>query len=221
MGRQSDITSSLHSAPAPFLAANERKTWIVVLITAVTMVLEIGAGLVSGSMALLADGWHMASHAGALGMTGAAYWIARRYAESRSFTFGTGKVYALAGYTSALALGLGAVAMIYESIERLFHPTHIEYWQAIPVAVLGLIVNLLCAKVLHETSDHHHGHGHHHHHHDHGHSVGGHPDAHAAAHAAEYVDARTPKDLIALGISGGIAPCPSAFVLLLTAISFH
>ena len=105
MGRASDTESPSHTAPASFLAENERKTWIVVFITALTMVLEISAGLLSGSMALLADGWHMASHAGALGITGFAYWIARRYAQSQRFTFGTGKVYALAGYTSALALG--------------------------------------------------------------------------------------------------------------------
>jgi cation diffusion facilitator family transporter len=147
------------------------------------MVVEIAAGLMTGSMALLADGWHMASHAGALGMTGLAYWIARRYATSKNFTFGTGKVYALAGYSSALALGLGALVMIAESIERLVVPTTIEYWQALPVAVIGLVVNLLCAKVLHESDGHGHGHGHEHaqkHHHDH--DADGHHHDHRADH---------------------------------------
>ena len=122
MDHHSAPECALNEAPAPFLAANERKTWIVVVITAITMVVEIAAGLMTGSMALLADGWHMASHAGALGMTGLAYWIARRYATSKNFTFGTGKVYALAGYSSALALGLGALAADGNTeINRLYH----------------------------------------------------------------------------------------------------
>lgn len=175
MDQHSSPDCALNEAPAPFLAANERKTWIVVIITAITMVAEIAGGLMTGSMALLADGWHMASHAGALGMTGVAYWVARRFAQSKDFTFGTGKVYALAGYTSALALGLGALVMIAESVERLFVPTDIEYWQALPVAVIGLVVNLLCAKVLHESDGHGHGHSHGHDH-SHGHEHDHHAD---------------------------------------------
>lgn len=157
------------------LAVNERKTYWVVLITAVMMVVEIAAGLATKSMALLADGWHMASHAGALGIALLAYRLAKAPALSRRFSFGAGKFIPLGGYTSALILAMVAVAMIYESLLRLIEPTNIRFNEAIVVATLGLIVNLICAAILsrdsHSHHDHDHSHGHHHHdHHGHDHN---------------------------------------------------
>ena len=145
----------------------ERRTLFVVGMTAVMMVVEIAAGLAYGSMALLADGLHMASHTVALTITVAAYVAARRFARDTRFSFGTGKFNALAGYTSAVLLGLFSFGMAYESIERLLHPVDISFDQAIIVAVVGLVVNGLSAVIL---GGHGHGHGHGHHHgHDHDH----------------------------------------------------
>src|SRR3982075_2341440 len=146
---------------------NERRTWLVVALTGVMMVGEIVAGSLFGSMALLADGWHMATHAAALGIAGLAYLFARRQARNSSFSFGTGKFGDLAAFSSAIILGLIAVQIAYESVVRLVHPVPIAYGEAIAVAVLGLGVNLISAWLLRDTHDHHHGHGDsHHHHHD-------------------------------------------------------
>lgn len=150
----------------------ERRTLIIVLVTAVFMVVEIVAGLYYGSMALLADGLHMASHAAALGISVAAYVYARRHASDRRFSFGTGKVNSLAAFASAILLGGFAVVMAVESIERLFNPVAISFDQAILVAVLGLAVNGASAWLLASTPHHHHGHDHgygYDHHHDHHH----------------------------------------------------
>jgi cation diffusion facilitator family transporter len=144
--------------------ANERRTWLVIALTATMMVLEIAAGFIFGSMALLADGWHMASHASALGITAIAYYFARRYASDRRFSFGTGKISELAGYSSALLLALIALLMAYESVTRFFSPVAIRFDEAIAVAVLGLIVNLVSALILKGKHD---GHDHDHHHQDH------------------------------------------------------
>ena len=144
--------------------ANERRTWLVIALTATMMVLEITAGFIFGSMALLADGWHMASHASALGITAVAYYLARRYANDKRFSFGTGKISELAGYSSALLLALIALLMAYESVTRFFSPVEIRFDEAIAVAVLGLIVNLVSALILKEK---HGEHDHHHHHEDH------------------------------------------------------
>lgn len=143
--------------------ANERRTWLVIALTAAMMVLEIAAGFIFGSMALLADGWHMASHASALGISAVAYYFARRYAADKRFSFGTGKISELAGYSSALLLALIALLMAYESVTRFFSPVAIRFDEAIAVAVLGLIVNLLSALILREKHDEHD----HHHHEDH------------------------------------------------------
>ncbi|MBX2805331.1 MAG: CDF family Co(II)/Ni(II) efflux transporter DmeF [Hyphomicrobiales bacterium] len=143
----------------------ERRTLIIVLVTAVFMVVEIIAGLYYGSMALLADGLHMASHAAALGISVAAYVYARRHAGDSRFSFGTGKVNSLAAFASAILLGGFAVVMAVESIERLFNPVAISFDQAILVAVLGLAVNGASAWLLASTPHHHHDHGHHDHHH--------------------------------------------------------
>lgn len=149
----------------------ESKTLIVIAITAIMMVVEISAGILYGSMALLADGLHMASHTVALAITAFAYIYARRHASNRGFSFGTGKVNALGGFTGALVLVIFAVFMVVESIERLLNPVAIVFNQAIAVAVLGLLVNALCAFILGvHDHDHDHDHGHHDshdHHHDH------------------------------------------------------
>jgi cation diffusion facilitator family transporter len=142
---------------------NERRTWLVVALTAVMMVVEIVAGSYFGSMALLADGWHMATHAAALGISAAAYLFARQHARNSRFAFGTGKFGDLAAFSSAIILGLIAVQIAYESVLRLVHPVPIAYGEAIAVAVLGLAVNLVSAWLLRDTHDHdHHGHGHSH-----------------------------------------------------------
>jgi len=153
---------------------NERRTWFVVALTAVMMIGEIAAGSLFGSMALLADGWHMATHAAALGIAGAAYLFARRQARNSRFAFGTGKFGDLAAFSSAIILGMIAAQIAYESVLRLITPVPISYAEAIAVASLGLCVNLASAWLLRDSHDHHHGRGHAHdhdddHHHDHDH----------------------------------------------------
>ena len=149
---------------------NERRTWFVVALTLVMMVGEIAAGSFFGSMALLADGWHMGTHAAALGIAGAAYLFARRQSGNARFSFGTGKFGDLAAFSSALILGIIAIQIAYESVLRLISPVPISYGEAIMVACLGLAVNLFSAWLLRGQHDHHHGHAHaHHHDHDHGH----------------------------------------------------
>jgi cation diffusion facilitator family transporter len=148
---------------------NERRTWFVVALTAIMMVGEIAGGTIFGSMALLADGWHMATHAAALGISAAAYVLARRQARNPAFAFGTGKFGDLAAFSSAVILALVALQIAYESLVRIIHPVPIAYGEAITIAVVGLVVNLLSAWLLRdEPHDHaHHGHGHSHEHHHH------------------------------------------------------
>lgn len=156
---------------------NARRTLWVVLLTAAMMVGEIVAGTVFHSMAVLADGFHMATHAGALGVAALAYRFARKHARSGRYTFGAGKVGDLAGFASALVLGVVALGIAWESVTRLFQPQAIAFGQATVVAVIGLVVNLLSVLLLggghhhgHQGHGHdHHGHDHHDHHHDHGH----------------------------------------------------
>ncbi len=148
--------------------AGEKRTLVVIILTATTMVLEITSGLLFGSMALLADGLHMASHATALLLAWFAYRYARRHAQDRRYSFGTGKVNALAGFSGALLLALFALGMGYESIERLFRPVPIEFNYAIAVAVIGLGVNAASVFIL----------GGHHHHHDHQEQGQGHDHPH-------------------------------------------
>lgn len=147
---------------------SERRTRVVVVLTVVMMVAEIVAGMVFNSMALLADGWHMATHAGALGIAAFAYSFARRHADDRHFSFGTGKVGPLAGFASAVLLAVVALVMVWESASRLFSAQAIAFDEALLVAVLGLGVNLASALILggHGPEDDHHD-DHHHHHHDH------------------------------------------------------
>jgi cation diffusion facilitator family transporter len=149
-------------------ARHERRTWFVVGLTSIMMVGEIAVGWISGSMALLADGWHMATHAAALSVAALAYLFARRQAGNSRFTFGTGKFGDLAAFASAIILAMIAIQIAWESVVRLIHPVPIAYGEAIAVAVLGLGVNLVSAWLLRDDHDHHHGHahGHSHHHHD-------------------------------------------------------
>ncbi len=145
----------------------ERSTRVVMWITAVMMVVEITTGWWFNSMALLADGWHMSSHAVAIGLSAFAYATARRYATDPRFTFGTWKIEILGGFASAIFLLGVAAMMVTGSVERILHPSPIRYQEAIVIAVLGLLVNIACALILGKA--HHHDHGHsngHGHHHD-------------------------------------------------------
>ena len=143
---------------------NERKTWAVIAVCAVMMVAEIIGGWWFGSVALIADGLHMSTHAGALLIAALAYTYSRLYANDARLTFGTGKFGDLAAFTSAIALAMIALLIGYESADRLVHPVPIAFNQAIPIAVVGLGVNLLSASPLRDDHDHHHGHVHEHEH---------------------------------------------------------
>ena len=155
---------------------NERRVWAVVALTVSMMVIEIAAGIAYGSMALVADGLHMSTHAAVMLIAAGAYFYARRHVSNRRFTFGTGKLGDLAGFASAVILALVALFIAYE--------------QAIAVAIVGLVVNLASAWLLKDDHAHHHGHGHHHGH-DHGHGThgGGHDNNLRAAYAHVLADA--------------------------------
>src|SRR5665213_2731893 len=144
-----------------------RRTWAVIWLCAVMMALEIVGGIVFGSIALVADGLHMSTHAGALLLAALAYTYARKHADNPSFTFGTGKLGDLAGFTSAIILTMIALLIGYESVTRLFAPVPIHFAQAIPIAAVGLAVNLASAWLLSGGNHHHHGHGHAHEGYDH------------------------------------------------------
>jgi cation diffusion facilitator family transporter len=147
--------------------ASERKTWAVIWLCGIMMVAEIVGGLLFGSIALVADGLHMSTHAGALLLAALAYTYARKHANNPDFTFGTGKLGDLAGYTSAIILAMIALLIGYESISRIFDPVPIHFAEAIPIACLGLAVNIASAWLL--SGSEHHGHSH-----GHGHAHGGH-----------------------------------------------
>ncbi len=159
----------------------EKKTRIVIAITAAMMVVEIAAGAVFNSMALLADGWHMSTHVAAFLITALAYYFSRRHATDPHYSFGTGKMGVLGGFSSAMILAIIALFMAGESIHRLFFPVAIQFNQAIAVAVIGLAVNLVCA-LLFKDAHHHHHHGHDHDHHHHGHDHDHHHHDHGDAH---------------------------------------
>jgi len=165
--------------PRSFLVvepSNEARTLWAGILTAITMGVEILAGLFTGSMALLADGWHMGTHLAALGVAFAAYLLARRYEKDSRFAFGTGKITVLGGFTSAIILAMVGFMMILESLLRLLAPQPIQYSMALIVAVTGLIVNLACAVILGGPSHSHHSHGPEE---DHSHA---HTDAHSHSH---------------------------------------
>jgi cation diffusion facilitator family transporter len=159
---------------------SERRTFWVVVLTAVMMVVEIIAGTMYGSMALLADGWHMGTHVAALSIALFTYRYTKKHAFNPKFSFGTGKVNSLGGFASAVSLGVVALMIGADSIQRFFAPEKIHYNEAITVAVIGLIVNLASAWLLQGSHEHGHSHGH-----DHGHS-------HAAEHHHHH-DAHEPK----------------------------
>lgn len=153
--------------------SGERNVRKVIILTVVMMVVEVAGGFAFGSMALLADGWHMGTHAIALGITAFAYYYARRHADNPKYSFGTGKVGVLGGYTSAIVLAIVALVMVVESIKRLISPVDIKFNEAIAVAFIGLIVNLISAFLLQGSHSHDSGHGsekskdhERHHHHD-------------------------------------------------------
>ncbi|WP_270173998.1 CDF family Co(II)/Ni(II) efflux transporter DmeF [Diaphorobacter sp. ED-3] len=204
-------SSTLHTAgaaPAPFPAdhhhvflgtehqRNERRVWLVIALTASMMVAEMLAGKLYGSMALVADGWHMSTHAGAMLITALAYGYARRHAANPRFSFGTGKMGDLAGFASAVVLAIVALLIAWESFLRLTDPVPIRFEQAIAVAVIGLVVNLVSARLLHGGQGHHHhghdrGHDHHHADHDHDHGRHGHDNNLRAAYLHVLADALT------------------------------
>ena len=180
-----------HSFGQDLRRPGESRTLLVIALTSIMMVVEISAGVAFGSMALLADGLHMASHAVALGINAFAYVYARRHAHDSRFSFGVGKVNTLGGYTGAVLLAGFALLMVVESIQRLVNPVAIVFDQAILVAVLGLLVNGVSVLILgvhsHDHGGHQHGHGHEHHRHDHEHHAHDHQhpeQAHRHGHGA-------------------------------------
>ncbi|MDB5814116.1 MAG: cation transporter [Rhodocyclales bacterium] len=186
--------------------AAERSTRWVLVITLLMMVAEIVVGFFSNSMALLADGWHMSSHAIAIGMAALAYTMARRHAGDPRYAWGTWKIEVLGGFASAFALVGVAGVMAWSSAERLISPLPIQYGEAIWVAAVGLVVNLVCAKILHGAHAQHDDDHNHHHHHEHGHNHHGHHGAHVdvnlrSAYVHVLADAMT--SVLAIAALGG------------------
>lgn len=180
---------------------NERRVWWVIALTAGMMVVEIIAGNLYGSMALVADGWHMSTHAGAMLITALAYGYARRQARNPRFTFGTGKLGELAGFASAIVLALIAMLIGWDSLARLVDPVPIRFDEAIAIAAGGLLVNLVSAWLLRDDHGHAHGHGGHasesarHDHHEHGHNhEHDHGHDHAHGHGAAHGRPRRTHD---------------------------
>ena len=167
-----------HIFLGPDHARAERRTWAVIILCTAMMIAEIIGGALFGSLALIADGLHMSTHAGALLLAALAYTFARKYADDPNFSFGTGKFGDLAGYSSAIVLAMIALLIAYEAVSRLLDPVPIAFNEAIPIAALGLLVNIASAWLL--AGGHHHGHDHSHDHsHDHDHSHGhGHAETH-------------------------------------------
>ena len=157
-------------------AQSERRTWAVIWLCGLMMLAEIVGGLMFGSIALVADGLHMSTHAGALLLAALAYTYARRHADDPKYTFGTGKLGDLAGFTSAIILAMIALLIGYESVGRIFQPIEIHFGEAIPIACVGLAVNVASAWLL-SSGGHHHGHSH-----GHGHHATGHESEHVHAH---------------------------------------
>jgi cation diffusion facilitator family transporter len=167
---------------------SERRTWAVIWLCGIMMVAEIVGGMLFGSIALVADGLHMSTHAGALLLAALAYTYARKHADNPAFTFGTGKLGDLAGFTSAVVLAMIALLIGYESVTRIFSPVPIHFAEAIPIACLGLAVNVASAWLLGGGGHHDHGHGHiHGHSHGHAHEGHDHDEMHQIATAAGLV----------------------------------
>jgi cation diffusion facilitator family transporter len=147
---QSEVTlrPCMHDDRMAGFSHRERRVWIVVGLTTMTMVVELVVGTIAHSLALMAEGWHMASHAGALGFSGLAYWYARSRANREHYAFGTGKVYALAGYTNAVVLLVAAALLAVQAVQRLAHSEPIAFAEALPVAILGLLANVASIVLL-------------------------------------------------------------------------
>ncbi|MFL1416160.1 CDF family Co(II)/Ni(II) efflux transporter DmeF [Pseudomonas fildesensis] len=192
-----------HAHSHVFLGAaheeNAKRTLWVVMLTVVMMVAEITAGALTGSMALLADGFHMATHAGALGIAAAAYAYAKRHANSPRYSFGTGKVGDLGGFASALILALVALGIGVESVLRLLQPTDVQFGTATLIAIVGLVVNIVSALLLGHGHDHGHGHGHDA---DHDHRHPGHDNNLRSAYVHVLADALTSVLAIAALLAG-------------------
>ena len=190
-------TQHLHDFLGAAHDENAKRTLWVVALTAVMMVAEIAAGYWTGSMALLADGFHMATHAGALGLAALAYRYAKKHRHDPRYSFGTGKVGDLTGFASALILGIFAIGIAVESFLRLIDPVRVDFASATLVAVLGLAVNIVSALLL-MGGHHHHGHGDDHgHDHDHAHHHPGHDNNLRSAYFHVLADALT--SLLAIG----------------------
>src|SRR5579863_4250303 len=186
----------------------ERRTWAVIILCTIMMIAEIVGGALFGSLALIADGLHMSTHAGALLLAALAYTFARKYANDRTFSFGTGKFGDLAGYSSAIVLAMIALLIGYEALSRLLHPIPISFNEAIPIAVLGLVVNVVSAWLLSGGRDHSHGH-----HHSHDHDDGeqherelefeqhDHPHGHGAHHRDNNMRAAVPHVMADAAVS--------------------
>ena len=142
------MSSHHHNFLSSDHVASERKTWLVIILCTASMILEIGFGLAFGSLALIADGLHMSSHAAAFLITALSYSYARKHADDPRFVFGTGKVGDLAAFTSSIILFLIALVILYEGLYRYFHPQKINYMESLPVAFVGLTVNILSGIIL-------------------------------------------------------------------------
>src|SRR5579863_472778 len=178
-GPASQLSPHSHVFLGPDHEQAERRTWAVIILCLIMMVTEIVGGAMFGSLALIADGLHMSTHAGALLLAALAYTFARRYAADANFTFGTGKFGDLAGYSSAIVLAMIALLIAYEAITRFLDPVPIAFNEAIPIAALGLLVNIASAWLLAGSHSHGHGHSHDHAHpHDHDHDDDDHDHAH-------------------------------------------
>ncbi len=202
-GHSSDLFRHDHNFLGADHARNERRSWMVIALSAAVMVAEIGGGMLFGSMALIADGLHMSTHAGAFLIAALAYGFARRHSGDERFAFGTGKFGDLAAFTSAIVLAFVALLIGWESISRLFQPVVIAFDEAIPIAFLGLAVNVASAFLLRDDHDHQHSY----HDHDHGHS---HHHHHGAHHAdlnlrAAYVHVLADAAVSVLAIIGLVA----------------
>ena len=172
---------------------NERKTWAVIVLCSLMMIAEIVGGSMFGSLALVADGLHMSTHAGAMLIAALAYTYARKHANDPRFVFGTGKLGDLAGFTSAIILAMIALLIGYEAVSRLMSPVPIHFTEAIPIAVVGLLVNIVSAWLLSGDEDHGHSHGH-----SHGHNHGAHGNADDEHEEVQHIE--TPVGVIALSI---------------------
>jgi len=198
-----------HVFLGPHHQRNERRSWGVVALCGTMMSAEIVGGWLWGSMALVADGLHMSTHAGALVIAASAYAYARRHASDERFAFGTGKLGDLAAFSSAIVLAMIALLIGYESLGRLFQPVPIAFDQAIPLAALGLAVNLVSAWLLHEerpdgaSAGHRHPHGHEHAHHDHHHPHGHHADHNLRAAYVHVMADAAVSVLAVIGLTAG------------------